>query len=96
MAAARPAKATATPPRTETLEAPLVAVLVAAVPVAVRETEAESVPLPLVVALAVVGVNGAVTPNPGSSELGTLAAKAANVFAPVVGGLIAPYMPPLQ
>jgi hypothetical protein len=44
----------------------------------------------------VVGVKGAVIPNPGSSELGTLAAKAAKVFAPVVGGLMAPYMPPWQ
>jgi hypothetical protein len=44
----------------------------------------------------VVGVKGAVIPNPGSFELGTLAAKAAKVFAPVVGGLMAPYMPPWQ
>lgn len=49
-----------------------------------------------VVELEVVGVNGAVTPNPGSFEFGTEAAKAAKVLSPVVGGLIAPYIPPWQ
>lgn len=44
----------------------------------------------------VVGVNGAVIPKPGSLALGTAAAKSANVLPGVVGGLIAPYMPPLQ
>lgn len=44
----------------------------------------------------VVGVNGAVTPKPGSSAFGTAAAKSANVLPGVVGGLIAPYIPPLQ
>jgi len=46
--------------------------------------------------LAAGGVNGRVTPRPGSSVFGTLAANAAKVLLPVVGGLIAPYMPPLQ
>lgn len=42
--------------------------------------------------LAAGGVNGTVTPRPGSLVFGTLAANAAKVLLPVVGGLIAPYM----
>lgn len=50
----------------------------------------------LAVELEVVGVKGAVVPKPGSFEAGTLAAKAAKVLSPVVGGLMAPYIPPWQ
>lgn len=95
--ATRPAKRKPAPLRAERLEAALVRVLVLAEPVADAVCETEIVvPAPLEEELAGVGVKGAVTPNPGSSALGTLAAKAAKVFAPVVGGLMAPYMPPLQ
>jgi hypothetical protein len=86
----------AAPDRAETLEAAPVEPVAAGVepvlvPVAdpVWET-AELDPLP------VVGVKGAVIPYPGSLALGTLAAKAAKVLSPVVGGLMEPYMPPLQ
>jgi len=94
--ATRPARRKVAPLRAERLEAPLVEVLVLAEPVAdpVGETEVP-VATPVEVEL-VVGVKGAVIPKPGSFELGTLAAKAAKVFAPVVGGLMAPYMPPWQ
>jgi hypothetical protein len=83
--ATTPANAKATPEWAETMEAPLVPVLVEleVAPVAVCEVE-----------LVVVGVKGAVIPNPGSLEFGTLAANAVKVLLPVVGGLIAPYMPP--
>lgn len=67
---------------------PGVSVLAGVLPPAVLEA--------VLLAPPVVGVKGAVTPKPGSLELGTLAAKAAKVLSPVVGGLIAPYMPPLQ
>jgi len=42
------------------------------------------------------GVNGTVLGRPGSSVDWTLAVKASKVLSPVVGGLIAPNMPPLQ
>jgi len=99
MLATTPAKATTTPERTEMAEAPpgtsVVLALAVGAEVPVLEVE-PSVPLGLVVELEVVGVKGAVKPNPGSAELGTLAANAAKVFAPVAGGLIAPYIPPWQ
>jgi hypothetical protein len=80
----------ATPEFAETMEAPLVLVLVELeeAPVVVSEVEPA-----LMVELAEVGVKGAVIPNPGSLEFGTLAANAAKVLLPVVGGLIAPYIP---
>lgn len=93
--AATPAKTTATPERGERRDAPLGALVEVEPGAAVLET-APVATLGLVVELAVVGVNGAVTPNPGSFEAGTDAAKAAKVLLPVVGGLIAPYMPPWQ
>jgi len=93
----RPAKRKATPPRAERPNAALVEVLVLAEWVEDPVCEAgAAVPEAVSVPLAVVGVKGAVTPKPGSAELGTLAAKAAKVFAPVVGGLMAPYMPEWQ
>jgi len=46
--------------------------------------------------LAAGGVNGTVTPRPGSSVVCTLLANAVKVLLPVEGGLIAPYMPFLQ
>jgi len=39
------------------------------------------------------GVNGTVTPRPGSLEFGTLAANCVKVLLPVVGAFMAPYMP---
>lgn len=78
-------------------EAPPAESLLVAVGLVVPVLEVEpSVTLGLAVELEVVGVKGAVIPNPGSLELGTLAANAAKVLAPVVGGLIAPYIPPWQ
>jgi len=68
-------------------EAPPVVLVGAAVPAEPLLLE------PPVVVLLAAGVKGAVMPNPGSCELGTVAAKAAKVLSPVVGGLIAPYMP---
>ena len=60
---------------------------------ALLELVGEAAPeLALEVELAVGGVNGTVTPRPGSLVFGTLAANAAKVLLPVVGGLIAPYM----
>jgi len=76
--------------RAESVEALLCVLVSCEVPVLVCEA-----PVP-VVPEALGGVKGAVTPNPGSSALGTEAANASNVLSPVVGGLIAPYMPPLQ
>jgi len=46
--------------------------------------------------LAVGGVNGTVTLRPGSSVVCTLLAKFSKVLLPVVGALMAPYMPLLQ
>jgi len=88
MEATRPARSKATPLRAEWLEAALVGLLV---PVAVRDAEVAVPEAPDVVVA--FGVKGAVTPNPGSFEFGTAAAKAEKVLSPVVGGLMAPYMP---
>jgi len=85
----------ASPDRAETIDAPPVVpvcVPVDAEPVAVWEAAPETG----AVELAVVGVKGAVIPNPGSLEAGTEAANAAKVLSPVVGGLMAPYIPPWQ
>jgi len=60
------------------------------------ELELVGADVPEELELAAGGVNGTVTPRPGSSVVGTLAAKAVKVLLPVVGGLIAPYMPLLQ
>jgi hypothetical protein len=81
--ATTPANAMETPERAETIEAPLVLVLV----------ELEVAPVVVCEVELLVGVKGAVKPYPGSLEFGTLAANAAKVLLPVVGGLIAPYMP---
>jgi len=90
--AARPAMRRATPPRAETFPALLLLGVGAAAPPVEVAAGWEALPL----AEPVVGVKGAVIPKPGSLALGTLAAKAAKVLSPVVGGLMAPYMPPLQ
>jgi len=94
--AARPATNRATPLRAETLAAPLGVADGVVAPAELLPDAAGTDALPLAEELPVVGVKGAVTPKPGSFALGTLAAKAAKVLSPVVGGLMAPYMPPLQ